>query len=366
MILGMCAPPYELDDDPRRVDRDVLCEFLTTQAYWGRWRERETILGQLDSAWRVVGVYAGAGGAMAGFARAVSDGVSVAYLADVFVLPEHRGRGLGHALVSAMVDAGPGRDLRWMLHTADAHGLYADHGFQASDGTFLERPSVRGREGSATGGTQGRSSRDWLADTRRSYDAVAPHYVELLRDVLDARPFEQAVLALFAERVRKVGGPVVDLGCGPGRLTAHLNRLGVDAFGVDLSPVMIEIARREHPGLRFEVGSMTELDMPDACVGGALLWFSLVHVPDPEVPVVLAHVRRMLRPGGVALVAFHRGEGTILKTEGYGGHPMHVHVYRRRLDQVAAGLQVAGLVADTRIAHDPEPEISGGFVFARR
>jgi GNAT superfamily N-acetyltransferase len=326
VILGICAPAYELDDDPRRVDRDVLCEFLTTQAYWGRWRDRQTIVGQLDSAWRVVGAYAGANGPMVGFARAVSDGVAVAYLADVFVLPKHRGRGLGHALVSAVVDIGPGRDLRWMLHTADAHGLYTGHGFQAPDGTFLERPRPPEAGNAATPGPEALSSRDWLADTRGSYDTVAPHYADQLRDALDARPFEQAVLALFAAGVKQVGGPVADLGGGPGRLTAHLNRLGVDAFGIDLSPGMIEIARRDHPGLRFEVGSMTDLDMPDATVGGALVWFSLIHVPDPQVPVVLAHVRRVLRPGGVALVAFHRGQGLTLKTEGYGGHPMHVRL----------------------------------------
>lgn len=132
----------------------MLCEFLTTQAYWGRWRGRETILAQLDAAWRVVAAYAGPGGPMVGFARAASDGFSVAYLADVFVLPAHRGHGLGHALVSAMVDTGPGQGFRWMLHTADAHQLYADHGFGPADGTFLERPSTLGAGHRAANGLQ--------------------------------------------------------------------------------------------------------------------------------------------------------------------------------------------------------------------
>lgn len=77
------------------------------------------------------------------------------------------------------------------------------------------------------------------------------------------------MLALFADRVRGAGGPIADLGCGPGRLTAHLNRLGVERFGIDLSPTMIQVARREHPGLRFEIGSMTDLRLPDAALGGA-------------------------------------------------------------------------------------------------
>ena len=131
---------YELDDSPGRVDRDAVWAFLSTEAYWGRWRSRADVEAQLDSAWRVVGAYERATGALAGFARAVSDGVAFAYLADVYVLPEARGCGLGEALVRAMVEEGPGRRFRWMLHTGDAHGLYARLGFTAPDSTVMERP----------------------------------------------------------------------------------------------------------------------------------------------------------------------------------------------------------------------------------
>jgi len=98
---------------------------------------------QTDGAWRVVGAYQCTDGAMVGFARAVSDGVAVAYLADVFVGPAARGIGLGAALVEAMVERGPGRGFRWMLHTKDAHGLYRKFGFTAPPRTYLERPSSR-------------------------------------------------------------------------------------------------------------------------------------------------------------------------------------------------------------------------------
>lgn len=131
---------YELDDDPARVDRDVVWTFLSTQAYWGRWRTREDVEAQLDSAWRVVGAYDGETGAQLGFARAISDGVALAYLADVFVVAGARGRGLGEALVRTMVEEGPGRRFRWLLHTGDAHGLYARLGFAAPDTTLMERP----------------------------------------------------------------------------------------------------------------------------------------------------------------------------------------------------------------------------------
>lgn len=131
---------YELDDDRGRVDRDVLWSFLSQEAYWGRWRTRSVVEQQLDSAWRVVGVYQAGSGAMVGFARAISDGAGFAYLADVFIDKGHRGHGLGVELVATMIDRGPGATFRWTLHTSDAHGLYERFGFTRPDRTYLERP----------------------------------------------------------------------------------------------------------------------------------------------------------------------------------------------------------------------------------
>jgi GNAT superfamily N-acetyltransferase len=123
---------------------DALWAFLSTQAYWGRWRSRSDVERQLASAWRVVGVYHRKTGRMVGFARAISDGVALAYLADLFVLDEARGRGLGKELVREMIDNGPGANFRWLLHTADAHGLYERFGFGEPDQTYLERPARLG------------------------------------------------------------------------------------------------------------------------------------------------------------------------------------------------------------------------------
>jgi ribosomal protein S18 acetylase RimI-like enzyme len=130
---------YEVDDDPARIDVPALWSFLSEQAYWGRWRSADDVARQVAGAWRVVGCYDVADGAMVGFARAVSDGVGFAYLADVVVLPGHRGRGLGVRLVEEMIERGPGARFRWILHTADAHGLYERFGFAPPDGTVLER-----------------------------------------------------------------------------------------------------------------------------------------------------------------------------------------------------------------------------------
>ena len=115
-------------------------EFLSTQAYWGRFRTRSDFEAQFASAWRVVGVYETGTGRQVGFARAVSDGVAFGYLADVFVLPGVRGAGLGKELVATMIDRGPGSGFRWTLHTSDAHGLYRQFGFAGPDETYLERP----------------------------------------------------------------------------------------------------------------------------------------------------------------------------------------------------------------------------------
>jgi GNAT superfamily N-acetyltransferase len=133
---------FELDDDPGRVDIDAVWKFLSTEAYWGRWRTRSDLERQLASAWRVVAAYRPSG-QLVGFARAISDGVAFAYLADVFVAPSARGAGLGTALVGFMVEGGPGSGFRWALHTSDAHGLYRKFGFSEPDERFLEREPRR-------------------------------------------------------------------------------------------------------------------------------------------------------------------------------------------------------------------------------
>lgn len=208
---------------------------------------------------------------------------------------------------------------------------------------------------------------DWLGDTRVSYDTVAVSYAALLRDALAGEPFQRGILALFAELVRASGGgPVADVGCGPGRLTGHLCGAGLDVFGIDLSPGMVEVARRDHPGLRFEVGSMTALDVPDGALAGVLAWFSLIHVPDDAVPGVLAEFHRVLRPGGVVLIGFHAGDGSRLLTKGYGGHPMNVYVHRRSAGRVAGWLVEAGFTVEAELVHRPDPAAEGAFVFAHR
>ncbi|MGW2513516.1 class I SAM-dependent methyltransferase [Streptomyces scopuliridis] len=146
--------------------------------------------------------------------------------------------------------------------------------------------------------------------TADAYDAVAVLYAELFRDALDALPLDRAVLAAFADTVRAAGsGPVAELGCGPGSVTAHLRDLGLDVFGVDLSPVMIDLAREAYPDLRFEVGSMDALDLADGRLRGIVSWYSVIHTPPRDVPAYFAEFRRVLAPGGTLLLAFFESEG---------------------------------------------------------
>jgi SAM-dependent methyltransferase len=207
---------------------------------------------------------------------------------------------------------------------------------------------------------------DWLSDTRTSYDVDAVGYAEKVRGLLEGSPYLRASLALFAELVRDAGdGPVVDIGCGPGYVTGHLHELGVDAFGIDLSSEMVAIARRDHPGLRFEVGTMTDLDLPDASVSGVLAFWSVIHVPDQAVPGVFAQFHRVLRPGCPVLVGFHVGDETRHSSEGYSGRSIDVDSPRRRPAAVSRWLREAGFTIEAELVMRPDDDVPGAIIIAR-
>jgi ubiquinone/menaquinone biosynthesis C-methylase UbiE len=179
----------------------------------------------------------------------------------------------------------------------------------------------------------------FLDAIRSSYDTVAAGYATSSTDSLAREPVLRSMLTLFAELTP--AGRVADVGCGPGHVTAFLRKQGLDVYGVDLSPGMVEQARAGHPEVSFEVGSMTGLGVPDGSLSGVNAWFSTIHIPDPEFPGVLAEFHRVLAAGAPLMLSFQVGDGPQHFAEAWG-HPVDLVLHRRRPEAVAALLSDAG------------------------
>ncbi|MBP2321982.1 ubiquinone/menaquinone biosynthesis C-methylase UbiE [Kibdelosporangium banguiense] len=203
----------------------------------------------------------------------------------------------------------------------------------------------------------------YLTSTRASYDTVASSYASLVRPMYDNKPFDRAMLAAFAELV---DGPVADLGCGTGIVTGYLAGLGVRVSGVDLSPGMVAVARRDHPELEFSVGSMNSLDLADSSVGGVVAWYSIIHTPVELLPEIFAEFRRVLVPGGHLMVAFKAGDEIRHLAQGYG-HDIELDVYWLEPDLVAKLAHDAGFTEVARLVRIADADEKGpqGYFLAR-
>ena len=194
----------------------------------------------------------------------------------------------------------------------------------------------------------------YLSNTRSAYDTLAVDFADPMSTDLDAKPLDRAMLDAFAAVVKAAGlGPVADIGCGQGHLTGHLQSLGVPTFGIDLSPGMLARARRNYPTSQFHEGSMTELDLADGSLGGVLAFYSIIHVPEQQLPSVLAGFERALAPGGHLLLAFQVGDEPLHITE-RGGHQVSLVSHRRRPDHVTGLLGEAGLVVQAHLLREPD------------
>jgi SAM-dependent methyltransferase len=221
-----------------------------------------------------------------------------------------------------------------------------------------------------------------------SYDTIAAAYAEQFGTELVDNPLERALLRAFLERVP--GGPVVEVGSGPGNVSAYLRDLGADVSGVDLSPRMVEIARAAHPTLSFEVGSMTGLDRPDGSLGGLVGFYSIIHFPAAELPGLFAEFHRALRPGGQLLLAFltgpfpaeayaateafraeagspEAGEEKVTRIEAFG-HQISLDYYLRPVSLVADLLRDNGFQVHARVDRETEPgeRIPRGYLLATK
>lgn len=200
-----------------------------------------------------------------------------------------------------------------------------------------------------------------LDTVRESYDRVADNYAHMVVTTgigdIRSHPWLKASIDAFADTVRDVG-PVLDVGCGPGTVTAYLAERGLDASGVDLSPRMIDNASRLHPQLRFSVASATDLNLDDSSLGGVLGWWSLFNLPRDILPQVLASFARALKPGGHFITATHVGDDDVVRTEAYGGVPVHWTTHKWRPEQLVTLVDQAGLrvVAELRLPADEQSE----------
>lgn len=200
---------------------------------------------------------------------------------------------------------------------------------------------------------------------KRDYDAVAQTYAKVLPDLSFEAPLDRAVIDHFARAAGETP-KILDAGCGAGRLAAHLADQGCDVTGADLSAEMIRAARRDHPGLHFDVADIAELPYPDASFDGVVAWYSLIHTPLSALPGVVAELARVLVPGGVLLVAAHLGAGTRSTNRAYG-HDVQLDLVLHELDGLGRAVEDAGLSREVVLERAPrEGERSPqGFVIGR-
>ncbi|MFW6724800.1 class I SAM-dependent methyltransferase [Streptomyces sp. MAR4 CNY-716] len=211
------------------------------------------------------------------------------------------------------------------------------------------------------------SGNDTRAAVRASYDAVAESYLATVGGELAHKPLDRALLAALLEQAPD-GAPVADLGCGPGHVTGWLAERGVRAVGVDLSPGMIALARREHPAAEFREGDLLRLPAADGEFGAAVALYSVIHLEPAELAPAFAEARRVLRPGGRLLVAFHAGT-EVRHLDDWWGHPVDVDFRFLEPSAVAVLLRAAGFDVEATLerAHYPEePETTRAYLLARR
>jgi len=210
--------------------------------------------------------------------------------------------------------------------------------------------------------------RKQITDLQTSYDRVAAEYVQRIYHELDHKPLDRQLLDRFAAGVQSLG-PACDLGCGPGHVARYLRERGVDVCGIDLSPGMVDQARQLNPGIEFRQGDMLALDVEDRTWGGIAAFYSIIHIPREEVTSALREMKRVLRQGGILLLAFHVGE-EIVHLEEWWGHPVSIDFLFFRPDEMAGYLASAGFEIEEVITRpsyaDMEYLSHRAYIFAKK
>lgn len=206
------------------------------------------------------------------------------------------------------------------------------------------------------------------AQLRASYDRVADEYVRRIYDELRHKPLDRQLLDRFAASV-KDKGLCCDIGCGPGHVARYLHDQGTQVCGIDLSDAMVSRACDLNPGIAFQQGDMSALDIPDAHFAGITAFYSLIHIPPADMVTVLREMRRVLRPCGPLLAAFHIGDSTVHLDE-WWGHEVSADFHFFQPDQMRIWLETADFDIEDIIEREPYPDIEHqsrrAYLFARR
>jgi len=206
-----------------------------------------------------------------------------------------------------------------------------------------------------------------ISDIQVGYDRVADEYVRRIYDELRHKPLDRQLLDRFAESLQ--GGLVCDIGSGPGHVARYLHDRGAKVCGIDLSMAMVERARRLNQGIEFRQGNMFALDIADDTFAGITGFYALVNIPRPEIVRALGELRRVLKPGGILLLAFHIGNHTLHQDEWWGAE-VSLYFYFFRADEMTGYLKAAGFEIDEVIEREPYPEIEQqnrrAYIFARK
>lgn len=200
-----------------------------------------------------------------------------------------------------------------------------------------------------------------------TYDQLAEQYAQHLAAELADKPLDCQLLDRFAAAVGAVG-PAVDLGCGPGQVARYLHDRGVAVCGIDLSPAMIVQAQMLHPGIEFRTGDMFRLAVPDAAFAGVVAFYAIVHIRRAELPLAFAELRRVLRPGGTLLLAFHVGQESV-RPEELWGIPVTLDWLFFSPQEIVEQLTAAGFASCEVHERAPYPDVEHpsrrAYIFAR-
>src|SRR5579864_6816111 len=209
---------------------------------------------------------------------------------------------------------------------------------------------------------------DPISSIRESYDRLAQEYTRRIADELQHKPLDRALLDRFAMQTNG-RGEVCDMGCGPGHVARYLRDAGASVFGLDLSPGMLEQARKLKPDIPFRVGNMLSLDIHDGTLAGIAAFYAIVNIPRQSLPVVFRELHRVLRPGGLLLLAFHTGD-EVLHEDELWGQKISMDFLLLPPSQIKLHLGASGFTIEEMIERKPYPEVEyqsqRAYIFARR